>query len=294
MQITRRPNFFILGAPKCATTSMSVWLRGHPDIFMPAKKEPHFFNTDDRQGITGLKQYEQLFSSARPRHHAIGEASVWYLSSATAVDNILRYQPDARFMVMVRNPLEMAPALHAQMVISGHENVRDFAAAWMLQEDRRYGRKLPSFGWSRRRLQYGEVCSLGAQLERLLARVSAERVAVTVLDDLCADARKEYLCILKFLGVADDGRTGFPIHNDARASLLPGFNRVLNLLGEAKYQLGMRHGLGMLESIENINQIRKQRKPVPPELRRQMASYFAADIKVLEGLLDRDFRHWLV
>ena len=59
----RRPNFFIIGAPKCGTTSLSVWLSEHPKIFMSPIKEPHFFNTDDRQAVTTLDQYEALFSS---------------------------------------------------------------------------------------------------------------------------------------------------------------------------------------------------------------------------------------
>jgi hypothetical protein len=108
----RKPNFFIIGAAKCGTTSLSVWLGGHPQIFMSSMKEPHFFNNDDRQAIRTLDDYEALFWSATEEHIAIGEASVWYLSSADAVPAILQYQPEAKFIVMLRNPVEMAPALH--------------------------------------------------------------------------------------------------------------------------------------------------------------------------------------
>ncbi len=93
---------------------------------MPEVKEPHFFNTDERQGVESLPAYESLFDKAGPRHVAVGEASVWYLYSSVAVASILRYRPDARFIVMLRNPVEMAPALHAEMLLGGHESVRDF------------------------------------------------------------------------------------------------------------------------------------------------------------------------
>ena len=85
-------------------------------------KEPHYFNTDDQQCVATLGDYELLFVDATDQHIAVGEASVWYLSSTEAVRNILRYQPEARFIVMVRNPVEMAPALPAEMLLSGHES----------------------------------------------------------------------------------------------------------------------------------------------------------------------------
>ena len=85
----RKPNFFIIGAPKCGTTSLATWLSGHPNVFMSAVKEPHFFNTDDRRFISTLEAYENLFRAASSDHCAVGEASVWYLSSTEAVRNIL-------------------------------------------------------------------------------------------------------------------------------------------------------------------------------------------------------------
>src|SRR5271154_5759385 len=108
-----RPNFFIIGGPKCGTTSLVSWLGQHPDIFIPREKELNFFNSDDYRIITSLDDYEDCFAMAKDKL-AIGEATVWYLYSDEAVPNILQYQPDARFIVMFRNPMEMAPALHME------------------------------------------------------------------------------------------------------------------------------------------------------------------------------------
>jgi hypothetical protein len=114
----RKPNFFIIGASKCGTTSLCRWLSEHPNVFICPEKEPHFFNTDDVQrGTSTLGKYEALFAGVKKEHTAIGEASVWYLSSSAAVPNILAYQPDTKFIVMVRSPLQMAPALHAQVLL---------------------------------------------------------------------------------------------------------------------------------------------------------------------------------
>ena len=130
---------------------------------MPPLKEPHLFNNDDRQAIGTLDEYEGLFRGASEEHIAVGEASVWYLSSANAVTAILGYQPEAKFIVMLRNPIEMAPALHGEMFLSGLKYEHDFSMAWGLQEERRQSRRIRD-SWARRRFLYGEICSPGTQL----------------------------------------------------------------------------------------------------------------------------------
>jgi hypothetical protein len=291
-----KPNFFILGAPKCATTSLANWLREHPNIFVPIRKEPEFFNTDDEPhkhgGIPTLNDYEALFRDACQEHVAVGEASVWYLSSSTAVSNILRYQPEARFIVMVRNPVEIAPALHAQVVLYGRENVRDFGTAWLLQDKRRLGHKMPAFSSARRRLIYGEVCCLGAQIERLLSIVPAHRVLVLVVDDIRSDARREYLRVLEFLGVPDDGRTSFPAFNTARHSSRARLPRLWYVLRELKFLLGIKSGNKLLAKIRMEFKIADGREPVSAELTGILKRYFKTDIEKLGRLLHRDFRPW--
>ena len=62
MSDKRKPNFFILGAPKCGTTSVAYWLRDHDNVFVSDPKEPHYFNTDsDFHDVFSLDQYEALF-----------------------------------------------------------------------------------------------------------------------------------------------------------------------------------------------------------------------------------------
>ncbi len=296
-QAVRKPNFFILGGPKCATTSLSIWLREHPNIFVPSNKEPDFFNTDDESlkhgGIATFEEYGSLFRDARPEHQAIGEASVFYLSSSIAVHNILRYQPEARFIVMVRNPVEAAPALHAEVVMYGRESVRDFRKAWLLQEQRRNGRKMPSFSWATRRLLYGDVCSFGAQLGRLLAIVPAERVLVICVDDILADARREYLRVLKFLGVPDDNRQEFPAHNTARHAERPRFARLWFILREIKCRLGITWKAGISDVIKSKIEVVKGREPISRELTEILRVYFEDDVEKLGRLLDRDLSRWL-
>lgn len=289
----RGPNFFILGAPKCGTTSLAAWLAGHGEIYIPPVKEPHFFNTDDARAGCTSAEYAAMFAAANPRHRAVGEASVWYLSSSVAVRNILDREPQARFIVMVRNPVEMAVALHMEMLLAGHETVRDFRAAWDLQEERRAGRHLPLMNWATRRFLYGDVCRLGAQVQHLLAVVPRERVLVVVLDDLVADARAEYLRVLRFLGVEDDGRTAFPIHNRARIPRWRGVARAAHLMLEVKNRLGVNFGLKLWDAIAAANRVDGARPPLDADTSALLRAHFADDVRLLGSMLDRDLGHWL-
>jgi hypothetical protein len=88
----KRPNFFIVGAPKCGTTSLSEYLRSHPNVFMSSPKEPHFFATDlyprNPEGIDSVAAYLQLFTDARDQHQVVGEASASYMFSDAAIPAI--------------------------------------------------------------------------------------------------------------------------------------------------------------------------------------------------------------
>jgi Sulfotransferase domain len=288
----RKPNFFILGAPKCGTTSLATWLGEHPNVFMSSYKEPHFFNTDDKRVVDSIDYYQSFFRGAGLQHRAIGEASVWYLSSTEAVRGILGFESEARFIVMLRSPVEMAPALHAEMLFTGMEDERDFATAWQLQAARRAGHKLPSSCSVPRRLFYADACSLGSQFERLLGMVPAHRVMPILLDDLRQNPRREYLRVLQFLEVIDDGRSDFAVKNAAKVRRWPFLVQLSRGVAAVRGRLGVRRGLGLWRRLDGMNRLDQRRQPLSPEFERTLKRYFAADVARLGRLLNRDLECW--
>ncbi len=290
----KKPNFFIIGAPKCGTSSMAAWLAEHPSIYMSPIKEPHYFNTDHNNGsIENFSKYHALFDAATEENLVVGEASAAYLSSNEAVPNILRYNPAARFVVMVRNPIDMAYSFHDQLLFNDLEHVQDFAEAWRLQGERAAGKCVPSNCPEPKFLLYGEMCRLGAQLQRLYSRVSPERVHVVVFDDLKANPRQAYQRVLAFLGFPDDDRQDFTTHNPAKERRSHMVRRVVEWLGQGKKRLGITKGFGVLNAIENKNMRVRQRPPLKPETRRTLIDYFQDDIQLLGVLLGRDLSRWL-
>ena len=108
-----KPTFFIIGAPKCGTTSLHTYLNSHSQITMSHPKEPHYFSTDiENGGIRNKEKYEDCFSHSDGNAVAVGESSTLYLYSKVAVQNICKYNKDAKFITMIRNPIEIARSFH--------------------------------------------------------------------------------------------------------------------------------------------------------------------------------------
>ncbi len=292
----KRPNFFIVGAPKCGTTSLAAWLSEHPNIFMSAVKEPHYFNQDEMALTDTLEEYEAFFRDAGEQHLAVGEASTHYLHSRVAVPGILRYNPDARLIVCIRNPIDMALSLHAENVWQGEETVRDFEEAWRLEGLRKQGMHIPAtVRKNPEKLQYGVYCSLGAQVQRLLSCAPREQALLLVLDDIARDPLREYQKTLRFLGLDPDShKPHFTVHNRRKGARSTFVSYTVRRLSQIRRNMGFRKPVNLYEMIQfSLNWAEPEEYDLSPALRSELKAYFEDDIHLLERLLDRDFTNWL-
>jgi len=294
MSLNNKPNFFIIGAPKCGTTSLADWLRGHNNIFMSEPKEPHFFNTDsNHHSVFSLQQYQSLFESAGVEHKAIGEASVWYLISETAVENILAYQSEAKFIVCLRNPIEAAVSLHDQKVFSGDETITDFETAWLAQEKRKNGElPFPPTCLDEMHYLYGESCLFGKLLQRIYQQLDQSNVLVLLMDDIKSQPELVYRQVLSHIGVEDDGRSDFTPSNPAKQRKWMWVRRALRRVMLVKNKFGLTRGTGVGAWINRLNTVERPRQPLSNKANQELNTYFSEDIDLLERLLDRDLQHW--
>lgn len=291
------PNFFIIGAPKCGTTALSEYLRAHPQVFFSEPKEPHFFNEDfANRHTTTWDDYLAYFADANEAHHAVGEGSVFYLRSQVAVPNILSFTPDARLVVMLRNPVTMAPSLHSETVLSFGESERDFIKAWRLQEQRQRGEAIPKLCREPKLLLYGEMCRLGEQMERLYQHVSPEQVKVIFFDDFVADTSAVYRNVLAFLGLEPTPRQHFERVNTNKTQRSALFDTLAEYLGRGvlavKRRLNITGHLGLVSKLKTLNTVRTEREPLPPAFIAELKDYFRDDIAQLAELTGRDLSHW--
>lgn len=303
------PNFFIVGAAKCGTTSFAEYLSEHPQVYMSPVKEPHYFASDIDAGlireniepdeyfsarplgkrhalcVRRPEHYEQLFADAG-NAVAIGEASVSYLYSMHAPIRISEEISDPRILVFLRNPIERAYS-HFQMdltfEVAGSE---DFLKA--VEMDMQSPRK----GWGISHL-YVELGQYASQLKRYLARFPSERIKVCLHDDFRKEVGATLLDILSFLGL-EQTLSSIAVdvkHGEAwRRPIFSGMNR----LGEtASYRI-LRHAVP--QSVRAKAKALLSRKP--RVMRRHefeaMVPLFRDDVVELSSLLGRDLSHWLV
>jgi hypothetical protein len=293
----KQPSLFLIGAPKSGTTAIAHYLSEHPEILFSEPKEPKYFHTDfnsNHRLAVSEEDYWSLFGgySTMERYPIVAEATVWYLYSQNAVANILRYNPCAKFLVMVRNPVDLAHSLHAQLLYGGDENVRDFEAAWSLREARRQGEHVPPLCRDPKSLRYSDIAKTGEQLLRLYQQVDSTAVRVGVFDDLVADPRAEYQSILRFLRLQDDGRSSFPIVNRNRTIR---FHRLALALGWAsrlKQRMGIRRSLHIWRASQPLVSRTEPRTPLTDRFRKELNEWFAEDVSLLSKLLDRDLGEW--
>jgi hypothetical protein len=297
----RRPDFFIVGAPKCGTTAMYEYLRLHPDLFLPERKELRFFGSDleirDRQPLS-LAEYLAYFREAGAAAR-VGTAYVWYLYSRTAAREIAEFAPGAQIIAMLRNPVEVLPALHSENLSNGNEEIADFDAAWEAEADRRAGRRIPPHAHLLQGLLYSEVPRYTEQLERYFEAFGRDRVRVIVFDDFRADTRGTYRDTLAFLGVADDFRpSSFSVINSNRRLRSERLRHFLARPPDAPrrvihYLVPRRVRRGLYEWAKGLNIRSVPRPPLPEATRERIRSAFRDEVERLSDLLDRDLMGWL-
>jgi len=297
------PSFFVVGAPRCGTTAVSKALAGNPHISFSKPKEPHYF-LEDRPGMGPENLRQQYLSryhhDLTADHQAIGDGSVSYLYEPEAIRRVLAFDPRAKFIVLVRNPVEMMRSYHSRMLFQLDEDEVDFASAWGLQASRAAGQRIPKRCRDARLLQYGNLGKLGMHLERLFEVAGRERCHVIVFDDFIHDPRAVYLRALEFIGVDDDGQVRFKRKRGTsgfKSRWLQQF--VMNpppwafrLLAISDARM-LKRLKGLRKRIKTLNsRDSEQRQILTEEMRATLRDYFAEDVAKLSGLLSRDFSHW--
>ncbi|HUI03442.1 MAG TPA: sulfotransferase [Acidimicrobiales bacterium] len=297
------PNLFIVGAPKCGTTALSRYLTAHPDVFV-ANRELNYFSVDlefrtmkgEAWRITP-EAYRAWFAE-HPDVRYRGDHSVFYLYSSRAAAEIRAFDPDARILVMLRNPVDQMHSEHSEMLFQGDEDERDFATALSLEEARRQGRHVPPHCRKVFGLFYRDLARYSDQVERYFAAFGRHRVCVVLHDDLVADVAGAYRRVLEFLDVDPEVAPDFSVVNAnkvVRSTALRELLRRTPALARRAGRLVVRdeHDRAALRRrLQAMNTKEQARPAVDPELRRRLEEEFEPEVRRLEALLGRDLPAW--
>ena len=207
-----KPNLFIVGQPKSGTTALHQFLGQHPEIYMSSIKEPHFFCSDfhlesDRAygkprffDFRSESAYLQLFVKAKNVKIA-GESSTNYLYSQVAAEKIHNFNPDARIIIILREPAKFIYSLHSHYVKFTEENEPDFLTALALEERRKQEQALSPRVTSPSYLYYSQRVNYCQQIKRYYDRFDGDRIKVIIFEEFKSDNNRIFREILEFLAV---------------------------------------------------------------------------------------------
>lgn len=283
---------------------MSDYLAGHPQIFM-ARKEMHFFGSDLKFAKhfyrRAEREYLAEFQGAENRQRA-GEASVWYLFSKRAAGEIKTFEPEARIIVLLREPVEMMYSLYQYFRYDGNEPLDAFPAALAAEGERRSGRGGGRQTYFSPGLVYRDTARFAEQVQRYFDVFGRERVHVMLLEDLARDPAAAYRGALRFLGVdATVPLPKFAPVNAARTVKSRAVRAVLNDPATRAAVLAMRPWVPerMFNVFHHVERVLTRKNsavaPAPPldsQLKADLQREFAKEVETLGKLIGRDLSHW--
>ncbi len=295
------PNFFVIGAQRAGSTSMWRYLRAHPEIFMSELKEPGFMCFDGGtpvfshvgdenfydQIVTDESDYLALFddgASARYR----GESSSFYLYFDSAQAAIAARAPDAKLLIVLRDPIERVWSSHRYLRRLGGEPIVDLGAALDAEQTRIDEHWEPLF-------HYVTASRYSEQLERLYEKFDRSQVHIAVLERLEHDANSEMRSVFGWLGIDEDADVGAEVvHNAAGSSRVPGLDKVLSP-GFLPSGFADRIPRGLKDRAVKIREKARvtEHDPIPAELRERLMAELESERSRLPNLVDFDpADHW--
>jgi hypothetical protein len=305
-----KPNFFIVGAPKCGTTSLHEYLQRHPDVYMPFYKEPHYFGSDligsrFMQFRNKPNKYLNLFRDVRTEIR-IGESSPWYLVSKNAAKEIKAYDPNAKIIMLLRNPVDMMYSMWSQFRYSGNEQIEIFEDALAAEPDRKQGKQIRRAAHCITGLFYREMASYTKQVQRYFDVFGRDNVKVIIFDDFKSDTAGVYRDVLEYLELDSQFTTNFDVVNpnkDVRVEWLQklilstGFSLMLlkdrlTYLATTSRLVPYSYRTDTVKGVINAYTKYEKRSPLTPETRQRILSELESEIDDLSTLLDRDLSHW--
>ncbi len=304
------PNFFVVGAPKAGTTSLYRYLDQHPSVYMSPIKEPCFFAPEvvdftpdsrarfetDRPALrvyldgpmrerrTGIvlewDQYLKLFKNVTTET-AIGEVSGNYLGSSGAPRAIKSRIPDARIVVMLRDPVDRLFSQYAAAVGSG--DTRKAFVPWVEEQRAAEAGRRPAFGpvWT------GFYAS---HLARYFEHFARDQVRVFLYEDYSRTPQTVLNDVLAFLQVNE--RHDVDTHQRHNVTLVPRWPALHRLLAPVRAAFRPIVPRAVAEHARAWLLTPPRRRPTTEE-RAHVIRVYADDIRRLSSLIDRDLSAWL-
>lgn len=293
--MTRLPNLVVAGAPKCGTTSLYHYLKQHPEVYLPARKELHYFTRDHLTrdtagpGDTAVLQhlcknraaYEAEFAGVGVEK-VLGDISPSYFDFAEVASAMRRELEDARIVILLRDPVAKAFSQYMHLVRDGRETLSFYDA--LQAEAERAGRHW-SMIW-----RYAASSLYAERLRKYLDAFGGERVRIYLFEEFVAQPQSMLEDLWRFLGtdptVRPDTSRVFNVSSRPRSRALATMvskRSPLAAVARAVLPPGIRNRI--TESVRRLNAGRKGE--VDQRSRDFLRERFAADVRETEAIMGR-------
>lgn len=294
------PNFLIVGSAKAGTTSLNTMLGQHPQVFMSARKETHHFmhvgrpsawsgpGDEEMNGfcVADPAEYEDMFAAGAGLP-AVGEASVFYMTSPSALEEARARLGDIRVVATLRDPSRRAFSAYSHLAMRAREDL-DFTGGLAAESERLAAGWEPLWG-------YHATGCYASQVESLFDVFGQQHVLLLRFEELMGRPEEQLRTVFEFVGVDPEvpvnagarlNDTGRPRSRAVQKVLSGGDTRVRSVVRKA-VPAGLRH-----RGWTALRRINLERTAADPAVLAQLRSAFAPDVRRVEALTGWDLSSW--
>ncbi|ACX71936.1 sulfotransferase [Methanocaldococcus vulcanius M7] len=300
-------NFIGIGTPKSGTTWLAKCLSEHPEIFIPEKKEIHFFNKYDycekfefeENYKKGIEWYLSHFNSEKPIK---GEFSPSYFSDPLAYKRIKEHFPNIKLIVIFRNPIERLYSSYFYVLPSSFVLRKYFEELKNLKyitfED-----YLKVAKWDI------DIGFYYKHLQKWLSVFDREQIFICFHDDIVNNPEKLLKDLYEFLGVNETSYIPESLKRKENVGVLPDtsskwyklFNKFEIMFSKSLYKYPQVYNvvrkLNLGKIYQNMYKKLAYKRDKKPEMRKETKEYlinlYRDDILSLSEFTGRDLSHWL-
>lgn len=208
------PNLFIIGAPRSGTTSIYYQLSCHPEIFCPKIKEPKYFASDiyydDPRDYPFklLTDYLKIYDNKESSLSKFRvDGTVFAMYSINSIKNILTLNKNAKFILILRDPLEASKSMHNQRLKSFDKSLRevsdDFYICWDYLKIRKLGSGYPLNCKNKFLFRYDLLYRYELYLPQIQRLVSRENLLFIDYNNIKNNITKVHQEIFSFLKISN-------------------------------------------------------------------------------------------
>tara|TARA_Y100001954_G_scaffold236813_1_gene298579 strand:- start:5234 stop:6193 length:960 start_codon:yes stop_codon:yes gene_type:complete len=258
-------NTFIIGQPRCGTTSLYSYLKMSRDVFLPSQKQLYHFEKDyndyrKKRNISNRLLYnyynyniENYLSNFKryKNQKIIVDITPSYLFSSVSAKEIYNYNPNAKFIAIFRNPIDYVNSIHMLLYLNKIEHIPNLVDAVKASKIRYKKHFRQTKDEMKEIANYYERIKYAKQLNRYFELFKKDNIKILFYEDFKKNNQKFINEICQFLGISN-----------------------INIENKIESNVSRSGKFNFLISVKNSNAFRKISFLIPSNIRRLLGKVF--------------------